>query len=61
MSYKMDIKEQIEALKAKLTGNLFEDGEVMQQIYELKKQLNPEIENNPELDEDDEGCIFCSG
>lgn len=57
----MDIKQQIEALKAKLTGNLFEDGEVMQQIYELKKQLNPEIETNPELDEDDEGCIFCSG
>lgn len=57
----MDIKQQIEELKAKLTGNLFEDGEVMQQIYELKKQLNPEIENNPELDEDDEGCIFCSG
>lgn len=57
----MDIKQQIEELKAKLTGNLFEDGEIMQQIYELKKQLNPEIENNPELDEDDEGCIFCSG
>lgn len=58
----MEIKEQIEALKAKLTGNLFEDGEVMQQIYELKKQLNPEIENNPEADEDEDlGCIFCSG
>ena len=57
----MDIKQQIEELKALLTGNLFEDGEVMQHIYELKKQLNPEIENNPELDEDDEGCIFCSG
>ena len=57
----MEIKEQIEALKAKLTGNLFEDGDIMQQIYELKKQLNPEIENNPELDDDDEGCIFCSG
>ena len=57
----MEIKEQIEALKAKLTGNLFEDGEVMQKIYNLKKQLNPEIENNPEADDDDEGCIFCSG
>ena len=57
----MDIKQQIEELKAKLTGNLFEDGEIMQQIYELKKQLNPEIENNPEADDDDEGCIFCSG
>lgn len=55
----MEIKEQIEILKAKLTGNLFEDGEVMQQIYDLKKQLNPEIENNPDLDEDEDGCLFC--
>ena len=57
----MEIKEQIEVLKAKLTGDLFQDGDIMQKIYELKKQLNPEIETNPELDEDDEGCIFCSG
>lgn len=57
----MEIKEQIEVLKAKLTGNLFEDGEVMQQIYDLKKQLNPEIINNPDADDDEEGCIFCSG
>jgi len=56
------IKEQIEQLKAKLTGNIFEDGELMMEIYELKKQLNPEIESNPEADEDeDTGCIFCSG
>ena len=55
----MEIKEQIEVLKAKLTGNLFEDGEVMQQIYELKKQLNPEIETNPEADDDEDGCVFC--
>ena len=57
----MDIKQQIESLKAKLTGNLFEDGDIMQKIYELKKQLNPEIETNPDADEDEEGCIFCSG
>ena len=44
----MEIKQQIEELKAKLTGDLFQDGEIMQQIYELKKQLNPEIENNPD-------------
>ena len=55
------IEEQITELKAKLTGNIFEDGELMQKIYELKKQLNPEIVDNPELDNDDEGCIFCSG
>lgn len=54
------IEEQITELKAKLTGNIFEDGELMQKIYELKKQLNPEIENNPELDDDDlEECLYC--
>lgn len=56
----MDIKEQIENLKAKLTGNIFEDGELMMEIYNLKKQLNPEIETNPELDDDDlEECLYC--
>ena len=55
----MDIKQQIEELKAKLTGDLFKDGERMQKIYELKKQLNPEIETNPEADEDEDGCLFC--
>ena len=54
------IKEQIEELKAKLTGNIFEDGELMMEIYNLKKQLNPEIETNPELDDDDlEECLYC--
>ena len=54
------IKEQIEELKALLTGDLFQDGDLMQKIYELKKQLNPEIENNPELDDDDlEECLYC--
>lgn len=52
------LQEQIEQLKAKLSGNMFQDLELMQQIYELKKQLNPEIETNPELD-DDEGCLYC--
>ena len=55
------IEQQITELKALLTGDLFQDGDLMQKIYELKKQLNPEIETNPELDDDDEGCIFCSG
>ncbi len=44
------IKAEIERLKATLTGNLFEDGETQQQIYELKKQLNPQIVEHPELD-----------
>ena len=54
------IEEQIAELKALLTGDLFQDGDLMQKIYELKKQLNPEIENNPELDNDDlEECLYC--
>jgi hypothetical protein len=57
----MEIKEEIEQLKGMLTGDLFQDVDLMQRIYELKKQLNPEIETNPELDDDEDGCIFCSG
>jgi hypothetical protein len=54
------IKQEIAELKTKLTGNLFEDGETMQAIYELKKQLNPEIEFNPSMeDEDEDGCLYC--
>lgn len=53
------IKIEIKELQSKLTGDIFQDGELMQEIYELKKQLNPEIENNPELDDDDEGCLYC--
>ena len=55
----MEIKQQIEELKGMLTGDLFQDGDLMQRIYELKKQLNPEIETNPEADEDEDGCLFC--
>jgi hypothetical protein len=44
------IKEQIEELKSFLTGDLFQDGDILQKIYELKKQLNPEIETNPDAD-----------
>jgi len=51
---------KITELKSQLTGNIFEDGEIMQEIYELKKILKPEIETNPELDDfDDEGCLYC--
>ena len=56
----MEIEKQITELKGMLTGDLFQDGDLMQKIYELKKQLNPEIENNPELDNDDlEECLYC--
>lgn len=51
------IEEQIKELKSRLTGNLIDDGEIQMEIYELKKQLNPRIEQEPE--QDDEGCIFC--
>ena len=53
------IKEQIEELKGMLTGDLFQDGDLMQKIYELKKQLNPEIETNPEFDDDENDCLYC--
>lgn len=51
-------KDQIKKLKSQLTGNLLEDGELQQEIYELKKILNPRIENNPEEDTDD-FCLNC--
>jgi hypothetical protein len=54
----IQIKDEIARLRATLTGNLFEDGETQQAIYELKKQLNPAIAENPELDDDDE-CLSC--
>lgn len=53
------ILQEITVLKTKLTGNLFEDGETQQAIYELKKQLKPEIELQPELDDFDDECLSC--
>jgi hypothetical protein len=52
------IRKQIEEYKTLLTGDLFADGDIQQKIYELKKQLNPRIEEHPEED-DDEGCLNC--
>ncbi len=55
-----EVLDKIKSLKSNLTGNIFEDGEVQQEIYELKKKLRPEIESNPELDDfDDEDCLYC--
>lgn len=54
------IRAQIEEYRNLLTGDIFADGEIQQKIYELKKQLNPRIEEHPEED-DDEGCLNCSG
>jgi len=53
------IKEKIEELKGMLTGDIFKDGDIQQKIYDLKKQLNPEIVDNPELDEDFFTCEAC--
>ena len=52
------INQEIAVLKSKLTGNLFEDGETQQAIYELKKQLNPAIVDNPMMEEE-EDCLYC--
>jgi len=52
-----DVKAEIKRLETRITGDMYEDMETMQQIYDLKLILNPEIENKPELD--DEGCLYC--
>lgn len=54
---KKDIEAEIKRLESKITGDMYEDMELMQQIYELKVILNPAIENNPEQDDDD--CLYC--
>lgn len=51
------IRGEIATLKATLTGDLFQDMEAQQKIYELKVQLNPEIVENPEMDEEE--CLSC--
>lgn len=56
------IRIRITELKKQLTGNLLQDGEIQQAIYDFKKKLKPEIEQNPSLDDfDDEGCLMCGG
>lgn len=52
-----DIEAEIIALKSKLTGDLFKDAETHSEIYALKLMLNPEIKNNPSLDDDE--CLAC--
>jgi hypothetical protein len=42
-----EIKARIEELKSQLTGNLFEDGEIQQEIYELKKNLESKDRRTP--------------
>jgi hypothetical protein len=47
-----EISKQIEEYKQLLTGNIFQDGDLQQKIYDLKRRLNPAIVENPELDHD---------
>ena len=54
---KEKLQRQIEEMKAQLSGNLFDDMELHNQIYELKKLINPEIVNNPESDQEE--CLAC--
>ena len=37
-----EIQRDIEILRTQLTGDLFQDGETQQKIYELKKELGDE-------------------
>lgn len=55
---KEQIERKIEQLKSQLTGNLIKDGTIHQDIYQLKKLLNPRIEEHPEEDTDD-SCLNC--
>lgn len=52
-----EINAEIRSLKDTLTGDLLDDMETQQKIYDLKKVLNPLIVSSPELD--DEECISC--
>jgi len=51
------MQEKIDELKKQLTGNLYDDMDIHNEIYQIKKQMNPEIVNNPQLDQDE--CEAC--
>jgi hypothetical protein len=52
-----EINAEIRRLRDTLKGDLLDDMETHQKIYELKKILNPYIVANPQLDDDE--CISC--
>jgi hypothetical protein len=52
-----EINAEIRRLRDTLKGDLLDDMETHQKIYELKKILNPDIVANPQLDDDE--CISC--
>ena len=52
------LEQQIQELETTLTGNLWDDAPTMAKIYELKKQLTP-VEESVEVDQDQDGCLYC--
>lgn len=57
-----EVKNRIKDLQEQLTGDLFKDSHLMQDIFELKKQLvdSGEYDSIDDADDDlDEGCIMC--
>ena len=54
-----ETRSKITELQGTLTGNLFTDGEVQQEIYDMKKSLMPEIADNPDLDDFGGECLSC--
>ena len=56
-----ELKDLIDKLRAKLTGNLLEDCEVQAEIYELKKELAKlaGVTIEQYVDDDLEDCIYC--
>jgi hypothetical protein len=55
-----EIKQQIIQLEASLTGDVFSDCEVMEEIHSLKRMVAAEAAPGPERpDESDYECIGC--
>ena len=52
------IRKEIAEQESLIVGDFVQDCETRMKIYELKKELNPRIELEPELD-DDEPCDSC--
>tara|TARA_R110001606_G_scaffold364354_1_gene518745 strand:+ start:369 stop:548 length:180 start_codon:yes stop_codon:yes gene_type:complete len=57
MNEEKEVRAEIQRLKETLIGNLLEDMDTQQAIYDLKLLLNPEIAKRPELDDDE--CLSC--
>jgi|TARA_R110000823_G_scaffold214542_1_gene344374 hypothetical protein len=49
-----EIQNQIQSLESQLSGNMFTDMEIKDQIHNLKMKLNGTKPNNQEID-----CVGC--